>query len=181
VIPLDADDSAARIGAVSPSGRVPVLHIDGLVIWDSLAIAEFLNELAPSAGLWPKDRAARALARSASAEMHAGFMAVRSQMPMDIRSRHKVPSTDDVRYDVARLDALWNECRAKHGAGGDFLFGAWCAADAMYAPVVSRFRTYGVELSPVAQRYADAVWQWPALKSLVAEAAVEPWTIDLDL
>ncbi len=180
-IPLDTDETAAKLAAASPSGRVPVLHIDGLVIWDSLAIAEFLHELTPAAGIWPKDRAARALARSVSAEMHAGFMALRSQMPMDIRGQHKVPSTDEVRYDVARIDALWNDCRAKHGAGGDFLFGAWCAADAMYAPVVSRFRTYGVELSPVARRYADAVWQWPALKTLVAEAAVEPWSIDLDL
>jgi glutathione S-transferase len=181
VIPLDMDETAAKIAAVSPSGRVPVLHIDGLVVWDSLAIAEFLHERKPEAGLWPKDAAARALARSVSAEMHAGFMALRSQMPMDIRGKHKVPSTDEVRDDVARIEALWSACREAHGRGGDYLFGAWCAADAMYAPVVSRFRTYGVELSPAARRYADAVWQWPALKSLVAEAAAEPWSHDLDL
>ena len=181
VIPLDTDETAAQIAAVSPSGRVPVLHFDGLVVWDSLAIAEFLHERQPAAGLWPHDVAARALARSVSAEMHSSFVAVRQQMPMDIRSKHKVPSTDEVRDDVARIDALWNLCRETHGRGGDYLFGAWCAADAMFAPVVSRFRTYGVELSPVARRYADAVWQWPALKSLVAEAAAEPWTLDLDL
>jgi len=181
VIPLDTDETAAQIAAVSPSGRVPVLHIDGLVVWDSLAIAEFLHEREPAAGLWPRDVAARALARSVSAEMHSSFVAVRQQMPMDIRARHKVPSTDEIRDDVVRIDALWNLCRDTHGRGGDYLFGAWCAADAMFAPVVSRFRTYGVELSPVARRYADAVWQWPALKSLVAEAAAEPWSLDLDL
>jgi glutathione S-transferase len=181
VIPLDTDETAAQISAVSPSGRVPVLHIDGLVVWDSLAIAEFLHERKPAAGLWPQEVAARALARSVSAEMHSSFVALRQQMPMDIRSKHKVPSTDEVRDDVARIDALWNLCRETHGRGGDYLFGAWCAADAMFAPVVSRFRTYGVELSPVARRYADAVWQWPALKSLVAEAAVEPWSLDLDV
>jgi glutathione S-transferase len=181
VIPLDTDETAAKIAAVSPSGRVPVLHIDGLVVWDSLAIAEFLHERKPSAGLWPQDVAARALARSVSAEMHSSFVALRQQMPMDIRSKHKVPSTDEVRDDVARIDALWNLCRETHGRGGDYLFGAWCAADAMFAPVVSRFRTYGVELSPVARRYADAVWEWPALKSLVAEAAAEPWSLDLDV
>jgi glutathione S-transferase len=181
VIPLDTDETAAKIAAVSPSGRVPVLHIDGLVVWDSLAIAEFLHELKPAAGLWPQDVAARALARSVSAEMHSSFVALRQQMPMDIRSKHKVPSTDEVRDDVARIDALWNLCRETHGRGGDYLFGAWCAADAMFAPVVSRFRTYGVELSPVARRYADAIWEWPALKSLVAEAAAEPWSLDLDV
>lgn len=181
VIPLDTDETAAKIAAVSPSGRVPVLHIDGLVVWDSFAIAEFLHERTPAAGLWPQGVAARALARSVSAEMHSSFVALRQQMPMDIRGKHKVPSTDEVRDDVARIDALWNLCRETHGRGGDYLFGAWCAADAMYAPVVSRFRTYGVELSPVARRYADAVWQWPALKSLVAEAAAEPWSLDLDV
>jgi glutathione S-transferase len=181
VIPLDTDETAAQIAAVSPSGRVPVLHIDGLVVWDSLAIAEFLHERKPAAGLWPQDVGARALARSVSAEMHSSFVALRQQMPMDIRSKHKVPSTDEVRDDVARIDALWNLCRETHGRGGDYLFGAWCAADAMFAPVVSRFRTYGVELSPVARRYADAVWQWPALKSVVAEAAAEPWSLDLDV
>ena len=116
-----------------------------------------------------------------SAEMHAGFMALRSQMPMDIRGRHSVPSTDELWEDIGRIDTMWNDCRATYGRGGDYLFGAWCAADAMYAPVVSRFRTYGVQLSAVARRYADAVWEWPALKSLVAEAAAEPWSLDLDL
>jgi len=181
MIPLDTEEFAAKIGAVSPTRRVPVLHVDGLVIWDTLAIAEFLHEQSPAAGLWPQDRAARARARSISAEMHSGFGDLRSSMPMDVRSRHTVPMTPDLQADIARIDALWNDCRATYGRSGEYLFGAWCAADAMYAPVVSRFRTYGVELSPVARRYADAVWQWPALKLLVAEAAVEPWSLDLGL
>jgi glutathione S-transferase len=178
VIPLDLDDSKARIAAVSPSGRVPVLHADGVVVWDTLAIAEFLHEQRPSAGLWPRDATARARARSVSAEMHAGFGALRSQMPMDMRARRSVPTTAEVAEDIARIDALWSACRSDHGRGGEFLFGAWSAADAMYAPVVSRFRTYGVELSRVAGRYAAAVWQWPALQDLAAEAAAEPWSID---
>jgi glutathione S-transferase len=181
VIPLDTDETKARIAVVSPSGRVPVLHVDGIVVWDTLAIAEFLHERKPAAGLWPRDSTARALARSVSAEMHAGFTALREQMPMDIRARHSVPWTPQLQDDIARIDALWCHCRAAHGAGGAFLFGAWSAADAMYAPVVSRFRTYGVQLSPVAAAYAAAVWAWPALASLAAEAAVEPWSLDLDL
>ena len=181
LIPLDTEEFAAKIGAVSPTRRVPVLHIDGLVIWDTLAIAEFLHEHKPKAGLWPTDRAARARARSVSAEMHSGFMALRESMPMDVRGEHKVSITPDVQDDIARIDALWNECRTTYGSGGDYLFGAWCAADAMYAPVVSRFRTYGVQLSPGARRYADAVWRWPALETLAAEAAAEPWSLDLGL
>lgn len=181
VIPLDLPESKANLAAVSPSGRVPVLHVDGLVIWDTLAIAEFLAERKPEACLWPRTEAARSLARSVSAEMHSGFMPLREQLPMDIRARHFVPRTPGVAADVARIDALWNTCRARHVRGGPFLFGAWSAADAMYAPVVSRFRTYGVELSPVAADYAAAVWGWPALQSLVAEAAAEPWSLDLGL
>jgi glutathione S-transferase len=181
VIPLDLDESKARIAAVSPSGRVPVLYADGAVVWDSLAIAEFLHEQRPNAGLWPNDVSARALARSVSAEMHAGFSALRTQMPMDMRGRHSVPSTAELEEDIARIDALWTTCRTVHGRGGDYLFGAWSAADAMYAPVVSRFRTYGVELSLVARDYAAAAWQWPALQSLAAEAVAEPWSLDLGI
>jgi glutathione S-transferase len=177
VIPLDTPDTAASIGAVSPSGRVPVLHVDGLVIWDSLAIAEYLHERFPRVGIWPQDAAARAHARSVSAEMHSSFQALRSDMPMDMRNRIAKAATPDVQDDILRIEAIWSTCRAAHGRGGEYLFGAWSAADAMYAPVVSRFRTYGIPLSPAAQRYADAVWRWPALQDLAAEAAAEPWTI----
>jgi glutathione S-transferase len=179
VIPLDTDEGRARIAAVSPSRRVPVLHWDGLVVWDSLAIVELLHERLPKAGLWPRDGTARAVARSVTAEMHSGFNALRSQMPMDMRGRHSVPGTPALRQDVARIEALWSACRTQYGRGGDFLFGAWSAADAMYAPVVSRFRTYGVKLSGPAKPYAEAVWAWPALASLAAEAEAEPWSLDL--
>jgi glutathione S-transferase len=181
VIPLDTDESKGRIAAVSPSGRVPVLHMDEIAVWDSLAIAEFLHELRPGAGLWPQDVAARALARSVSAEMHSSFGALRARMPMDVRGRHSVPWTPELQDDIARIEALWTACRTAQGRGGEYLFGAWSAADAMYAPVVSRFRTYGVQLSPIARRYADAVWEWPALKSLAAEAAAEPWSLNLEV
>jgi glutathione S-transferase len=160
---------------------VPVLHVDGLTIWDTLAIAEFLHERRPDAGLWPRPAGARARARSVSAEMHSGFGELRSQMPMDIRGRHTVPMTPELRADIERVQALWAECRDSYGRGGVYLFGAWCAADAMFAPVVSRFRTYGVTLSPPLAAYADAVWRWPAFASLAAEAAAEPWSLELEV
>jgi glutathione S-transferase len=181
VIPLDTNESRAKIADVSPSRCVPVLHIDGLVIWETLAIAEFLHERVPDAQIWPVEPAARAFARSVSAEMHAGFVALRSQMPMDMRAKHTVPITPELQQDIERIAEIWRECRARHARGGDFLFGAWCAADAMFAPVVSRFRTYGVQLSRGAQQYADSVWKWPVLTSLAAEAAAEPWSLHLDI
>ena len=176
VIPLDTDAGKVKIKRVSPSLRVPVLHYQNLVIWDSLAIAEFLHERVPDAGLWPRDASARALARSVSAEMHSGFATLRSQLPMDIRATRVVRITPESRRDIERIEALWSACR-ELSADGDFLFGAWSAADAMFAPLVSRFRTYGVQLSPSSQQYADAVWRWPAMASLVAEAHAEPWSI----
>ena len=181
VIPLDTDEGRAKIAAVSPSRRVPVLHIDGHVVWDTLAIAELLHERRPDAGLWPRAAPARAIARSVSAEMHSGFGALRAQMPLDIRGTHAVPTTPELRADIERVQAIWSECRKTHGRGGEFLFGAWCAADAMYAPVVSRFRTYGVNLAAPLRGYADAVWAWPAFASLVAEARAEPWSCDLGI
>ena len=180
VIPLDTDAGKTKMKRVSPSQRLPVLHYQNLVIWDSLAIAEFLHERMPEAGLWPRDASARAIARSASAEMHSGFGALRSQLPMDIRATRVIPITPEVRQDSDRIEALWSACR-EWADDGDFLFGAWSAADAMFAPVVSRFRTCGVQLSPASQQYADAVWAWPAMASLVAEAKAEPWTIDLGI
>ena len=156
VIPLDQADSDKRLSAAGPSGLVPVLHADGLVVWDSLAIAEYLAEQSPAAGIWPADPAARARARSVSAEMHSGFASLRARMPMDMRSRHP-PAEPALDAEIARVVQIWSDCRETHGRGGDFLFGAWCAADAMYAPVVSRFLTYGVELPAVCADYRDAL------------------------
>jgi glutathione S-transferase len=181
VIPLDTEEGRAKLKEVSPSRRVPVLYHDELVIWDSLAIAEYLHEREPAAGLWPADATLRAIARSVSAEMHSGFAALRNRMPMDLRGRHTVTAGPDVRADIARVETIWNDCRSRYGAGGDYLFGAWCVADAMFAPVVGRFRSYGVVLGAVAEQYADAVWRWPAMASLVAEAEGEPWILELGL
>jgi glutathione S-transferase len=111
--------------------------------------------------------------------MHSGFSELRAKLPMDIRAKRKVPISAQARRDIERIEAIWTSCRQLYGAAGDYLFGSWCAADAMFAPVVSRFRTYGVTLGALAQAYADTVWEWPAFASLVAEAHEEPWSQDV--
>ncbi|HSA79658.1 MAG TPA: glutathione S-transferase family protein [Geminicoccaceae bacterium] len=165
----------------SPAGKVPILKHGRRVIWDSLAIIEYLAEQRPAAGLWPADAEVRALARSVAAEMHSGFGALRSHMPMNLRKslpgRGRGPGVTD---DIARIDALWQDCRSRFGSGGPFLFGAAGAADAMYAPVATRFRTYGVTLDPVAAAYVEAVHDWPAFREWQAAALAEPWIIPED-
>jgi glutathione S-transferase len=143
-LPLDTPEFAARVHALSPSGRVPALQLDGFQVWDSLAIAETLAERFPAAGLWPADAAARAEARAISAEMHAGFGALRRELPMNIRARRRVDVSAAAAADIARVCGIWASCRARFAAEGPWLFGAWSIADAMYAPVVTRFVTYGV-------------------------------------
>jgi glutathione S-transferase len=165
----------------SPAGKVPVLKHGRRVIWDSLAIVEYLAEQRPEAGLWPADAEARALARSIVAEMHSGFVALRSYMPMNLRK--SLPGNGqgpDVAGDIARIGAIWQDCRSRFGTGGPFLFGAASAADAMYAPVATRFRTYGVALDPVAAAYVEAVHAWPAFREWQATALAEPWIIPED-
>ena len=177
VIPLDQPESAARLRAASPGGRVPALHDRGLVIWESIAILEYVADLWPAARLWPEEPVERAVARAVSAEMHAGFAALRQAMPMKLnraigpQSPDKV--TDAVRADIARVEAIWTDCRRRYGAGGDFLFGRFTAADAMFAPVVTRFRTYAVPLPPVCAEYAQAIWTLPEVQEWVAGAAAE--------
>src|ERR1700689_1059754 len=148
VISLEAKDFKARVAALSGAGRVPVL-IDGEVrVWESLAILEYLAEKFPAAGLWPHHAAARAHARAVAPEMHAGFVPLRRQLPMNVWRPVKHRALDsEAAGNVARIDAIWSDCRARFGAGGPFLFGAFGAADAMYAPVVWRFRTYAVKVS----------------------------------
>jgi glutathione S-transferase len=172
-IALDTPETHAEILHYSPAGRVPVLIHNGLTIWDSLAICEYVAEQFP--GHWfPADRAARAIARSVSAEMHSGFRDLRQHMPMDCRARLLGQGkTPGVQADIDRISEIWRTCRQQFGAGGDFLFGQFTLADAMYAPVVSRFVTYGVELDEIAQAYADAVWSLPALQEWMAAAAAE--------
>lgn len=172
---LDQDDTKASIAKVSASGRVPVLHHDNLVVWDSLAICEYVNELYPDAKLWPADRAQRARARAVSAEMHAGFPALRREMPMDIGSDLAGKGhTPESLADARRVTAIWREALA--ASGGPFLFGAFSIADAMFAPVCTRFVTYGVDLDATCRAYVDAVYALPAMKQWIADAAAEPKT-----
>ena len=175
VVPLGQADTAANIAKYSPSGRVPTLLHGELVIWDSLAICEYVAELFPQANLWPRDASARAVARSVTAEMHSGFTNLRNNMPMHIRARRPGEGrAPGVAEDIARITSLWNECRSRFGQGGPFLFGAFSIADAFYAPVVTRFVTYGVELDAVSAAYRDAVLALPALKTWTEAARGEP-------
>ena len=169
----------AQIASASPSGLVPALSVarPGLapfMVWDSLAIGEYLAEAFPGARLWPDDVFARARARSVSAEMHSGFAELRRTCPMDIGARvANHPLSDETKRNVERIQYLWRECRRDFGAGGDFLFGAFGLADCFYAPVVTRFATYGISLDATARAYVDAVTSWAAMKEWSRDAAQE--------
>ena len=179
LIPLDEAGYKAEIRKHSPSGRVPTLIHNDLVIWDSLAIGEYLAETFPNARLWPTDPSDRAVARAVSAEMHSGFESLRRHMPMNIRSRFpeegRKPGVQD---DINRIKAIWRSCRDKYGAGGPFLFGDFGIVDAMFAPVASRFRTFQVELGDTEQAYCDALMKWPDMKAWADAAENEPMIID---
>ena len=165
-ISLDLGSPAFKqhVARFSPSGRVPALIVGETVIWDSLAIAEYLAELVP--GLWPSSPLARAKARSVSAEMHSGFQTLRQVMPMNVRAMgRKVMPTPALEADIARIIALWQSCRLEFAADGPWLFGRWSIADAMFAPAVSRFRTYGVAVPPLLADYLATVFEDPALIS----------------
>jgi glutathione S-transferase len=164
----------AEIERWSPSRLVPVLWNGDQTVWDTLAIAEALHEWFPEKGVWPNDAAARAFARSASAEMHSGFRDLRGAMPMNIRSSYPGKGMSPaVQANIDRIEKLWKEARARFGSGGPFLFGAFSAADAMFAPVTTRFRTYAVKLSPESQRYCDAVLAAPGVRAWVDDAVKE--------
>lgn len=176
LIPLDQPTTAADIARFSPAGRVPVLVDGDLAVWDSMAICEYLAEQHPERQLWPADRAARATARAVSAEMHAGFTALRSRCPMKFKEAFAPePLSPEVRADVERVVAIWTDCRRRFGAGGPFLFGAFSIADAMFAPVVSRFHTYGVKPGGAAGAWADMMWSLPAMQRWGAAARAEPF------
>lgn len=178
VFHLGAPGIRDEIGRRSPSRRVPALHHGKLVIWDSLAIVEYLHEQFPDCGLWPPDADARAVARAVSAEMHSGFFALRAKMPFNVRRVSPGKGRDDdVLADIERILAIWADCRARFGGEGEFLFGEVSMADYMYAPVVSRFNTYAVEMDEFSKDYAAAVWDLPAVRewrrAAKAETAVE--------
>ena len=181
VVSLNAPDFKARVGSVSGTGKVPVL-IDGDVrVWESLAILEYVAEKFPAARLWPDDPAARAHARAISSEMHAGFLPLRRLCPMNMwRPVKKRELTPEVAVNVARIDALWSDCRTRFGRGGPFLFGTFGAADAMYAPVVSRFHTYAVEVGPASRAYMQAVMALPAWSEWQEAGRREPWVLPED-
>lgn len=173
---LRQPETPALIRARSPNGRVPALIDGDLVVFESIAVLEYLAELAP--GLWPQDRAARAHARSICAEMHAGFVPLRNRCSMNMKRAPAPIALDaDVEANVDRIVAMWTDCRTRFGAGGDFLFGAFGNADAMYAPVVSRFHSYGVPVPPGVRAYMDAVMATPAWLEWEAAALAETQAI----
>jgi len=181
VISLDAKDFKPRVTRISGTGKVPALADGDVQVWESLAILEYLAEKFPNARLWPADPAARAHARAIAAEMHAGFVPLRRHLPMNMW-RPVMPRqlTPEVEADVRRIEAMWTDCRTRYGAGGAFLFGGFTAADAMYAPVVSRFHTYAVKVGEAAQAYMDAMMALPAWGEWRAAALAEPWVLPED-
>ena len=183
VISLDASNFKHVVGAVSGTGKVPVL-IDGDVsVWESLAILEYLAEKFPDAALWPADSAARAVARAISNEMHAGFLPLRRHMPMNMwRPVKERELTPEAEANVKRVETIWTDCRARFGAKvqSPFVFGRYGAADAMYAPVVARFHTYGVGVGKVSRGYMEAVMALPAWREWYAAAIKESWILAED-
>ena len=170
---LNREDTRAKLQAVSPTAKVPAL-IDGeLVLWESLAICETLAEWFPAARLWPVDATARAHCRSVAAEMNGGFAALRQEMPMNLQLRTTKEPSAAVQADVARITQVWRACREKYAKDGALLFGGFTLADCMYAPVVTRFRSYGVALDDVCQAYCEAVLALPAMQAWYADAARE--------
>ena len=181
VVPLDTPETAALIARHSKAGRVPVLYHGRQVVWESLAIMEYLAELFPEKNLWPKTISARAMARAVSNEMHAGFGALRNACPMNIRRPVKpVPLSDAVQRDIARVEQIWRECRAKFGKGGKFLFGKFSIADAMYTPVVSRFETFAVPVAEDTRAYMNTILGTPAFRSWREAALKESWVVPSD-
>ncbi|MFL6710187.1 MAG: glutathione S-transferase family protein [Massilia sp.] len=175
---LDKPETASRIAEYSGAGRVPVLVAGDMTIWDSLAICEYVAEQFPDLHMWPSDVAARAMARSVTAEMHSGFTGLRSAMSMNIKAH--LPGrgrTADAQGDIGRVCEIWEECLARFGHH-DFLFGDFSIADAFYAPVVMRFKTYGVSLAPALQAYCERVQNHPAVARWVSEALAETDTAD---
>lgn len=180
---LDEPGFKEAIFAAAPGsgGTVPTLVDDEIAVWETLAICEYLHDTYPQAGIWPRDKAARAQARAVSSEMHAGFMALRSACPMNLGKRFATRDRGPgVARDVERLTRLWRQARERFGAGGPFLYGAFSAADAMFAPVVTRLDTYGIAVDPVSRDYMQAVLALPAYREWLAAALAEPWIVAQD-
>jgi glutathione S-transferase len=180
-IALDCPDTAREIAAFSSAGRVPILLLEDVTVWDTLAIAETVAEQWPEKSLWPTERAARAHARAISAEMHSGFSVLRACMPMNCRAMgRKVALPDELGVDIDRIIAIWSECHKKYGDKGAWLFGKFSVADAMFAPVVLRFRTYGINLPESAGYYPQRLLESDALQEWLLAAESEIEVIDGD-
>jgi glutathione S-transferase len=179
IIPMARPESKDAMRKVSPNALLPVLRDGGLVVSETIAILEYLNDLHPEAGLWPKDIKVRAHARAISAEMHAGFAALRRDCPMNIRRpvRKHVPSAEG-QAQAARVDAIWTDARARFGVDGPFLFGAFTAADAMFAPVVNRFHVYDLPRSAASHAYMTAIMETPEWREWDDASRAEEWVID---
>jgi len=180
LIPLDLPDTKQKVLKHSPAGKVPILVDGDATVWESIAIMEYAGD-ALGAPVWPQDRAARAMARSVAAEMHAGFMALRSACPMNLGKKYAAKDRGEaVARDVARFSEIVRQARERFGDGGPFLFGAFSAADAMYAPLVTRLDTYSVDLDATTRAYADAILALPAFREWRAAALKETWIVDAD-
>ncbi len=181
VIPLDMPETTASIQRYSGAGKVPVLVDGAVTVWETLAILEYLAEKFPAAQLWPADPAARAMARAICSEMHAGFTALRNAAPMNLwRPLEALPVSDVVKADLKRIDTIWGEARAKYGQGGPFLFGRFSNADAMFAPVATRIRTYGLPVAPESAAYVETIHAMPTFQRWREAALKETWLIAND-
>ena len=181
VISLNASDFKPRVSKISGTGKVPVLVDGDVQVWESLAILEYLAEKFPAARLWPSEPAARAHARAISSEMHAGFLPLRRACPMNMWRPVKPRELNaEATANARRIDAIWTDCRSRFGQGGPFLFGAYGAADAMYAPVVARLHTYDVAVGAAARAYMGAVMALPAWAEWTSAALQEPWVLPED-
>jgi glutathione S-transferase len=179
VVPLDQPDTRKRILTFAANGKCPSLHDGAISVWESLAIVDYVAEKYPDKAIWPKQKGARALARSLAAEMHASFQALRNHCPTNFRRPvRKRELTSEVEADVDRIQAAWAGARKDHGKSGPFLFGRFSAADAMFAPVVNRFHTYDVPVKKGTREYMDAIMALPAWKAWIKDAEAEPWRIE---
>lgn len=178
VIPLKRDDTSARIAEFSPSGKLPVLADGEVRVWESLAIIEYLAETFPEKAIWPRNRVARAHARAICNEMHGGFQVLRQACPMNLGKRFVAPHmTHDLKTNVVRIEDIWREAHNRFGAGGPYLFGDFSAADAMYAPVVTRLDTYGITVGIDSRVYMQAILEHPAFLEWRKAGLAEPWDI----
>jgi glutathione S-transferase len=179
VIPMGRPETRAEMLKYAPTGKCPSLVDGKIVVWESLAILEYIAELYPEKAIWPKSKAARADARSLASEMHAGFQTLRQNCPTNFRRKPKAIALDEATgADIARIEAAWADARATFGKAGPFLYGRFSAADAMFAPVVNRFHAYAIPVSKPTRAYMDAIMALPAWKAWIADAEAEPWAIE---